>query len=216
VFEWIVPLIFAVLPAYGDVPCEDLEKAWRTKYTAEFKVTWKSKIFKCPGRESKVAQALWDLEHLKFENAGNGPVPDFYDLVQSHFEKISRDHKEKDADAYSLDRTMTICRGFYKDDRFERAATLVHEARHMEWDDPEHVRCKKGPYRHKEDGCDQTFWDGEWKGSGYNADVYFFAWLRSAKPYNELTRAVINSGLYYLIPERFNEITAEQIKKWRE
>jgi hypothetical protein len=180
-------------------------------------VSWDTKTFECGGDgEGKFAEALYHLEYDTYRPNKYGKTPSFYrDLAGL----VVRTQFVKNCEylAYASGRTLTLCPKFFKQTLENRVSTLVHEGRHMESSDPSHVDCVGGKYDKKKAACDQYFYDGSWKGSGFNADVFYSAWaLRNGNDLHGLKRAVIQAELNALVPDRFNHISAEMTKKWRD
>ncbi len=203
-------------PVLAAPQCIDLQTQWQDHYVSDFKVDWSTASFTCPGGESALAMAFYDLQTMSFKPNKDGYRPDFYALVKGLVKQFHFDESCKYlALGYRSLGKITLCNPFFKDSREDRASTLVHETRHLQSDDPAHVTCAGGKYNGHTGACDDTFYDGTWQGSGFNADIFFYSWNLNGADKNELSRAVMQNEVNTMIPDRFNHITGEQTKKWR-
>lgn len=212
----VAALTIAAFPAQAEESCSVLEKAWRDRYVDNFRITWDTTDFSCPGSEGLLALTFHDLESIKIEPNRTGHRPDFYQIVTDKIKKLRFD---KDctalAHANRAEGRITLCPPYFKDSREDRVSTLLHEARHLDPDAPLHVHCAGGRFIGHKLACDETFYNAAWEGSGFNADVFFLGWTLRAGAKNELSQAVMQSLLNSYVPDRFNNITAAQIKSWR-
>ena len=196
--------------------CDDLKTQWHSHYVSDFKVDWDTSGFTCPGGESSLALAFYDLQTTTYRANTAGFRPDFYALVKGLVKKVHFDETCKFlALGYRGEGRITLCNPFFKDSREDRASTLVHETRHLQSDDPAHAQCAGGKYNGNAGACDAKFFDGGWQGSGFNADIYFYSWNMKDSDKNELSRSVMQSVVNTMVPDRFNQITGEETKKWR-
>lgn len=214
-FFVICVLVFSISTSWAAPRCSALKATWYDRYIKDFGISWDTKTFDCPGDEGTLALALYDLETAELTPNDSGKKPEFYSMVKNGVHEIKYDKKCKYL-AYTSENTITLCDPFFTDTREDRASTLVHESRHTEADDPRHVDCVGGKYHGSTRACDEEFFDGEWKGSGFNADIYYLSWnLKFATKNNELSKSVIQSDINAMVPDRFNNIDPELIKKWR-
>ncbi len=225
----LVPLILCLSfggSAWAAPSCGELRHRWYGRYVRDLKVSWSTKNFTCRKKKAKrvddglVALALYDLETARFRGRPAAPVSsavNFYELVKKSVSKLEYDSGcEEGVLASALGTVVTLCDEYFADSREDRAATLVHEARHTQADDADHVSCVGGKYKDDDQGCDQTFYSGLWKGSGYNADIVFYHWnMHKSLRRNELSKSVMQSMINSMIPDRFNQISAKSIKDWR-
>ncbi|MBI3555410.1 MAG: hypothetical protein HY074_04000 [Deltaproteobacteria bacterium] len=217
-FIWVTLGLSVLIsnPVLAAPQCSDLEAQWNSHYVSDFKIDWDTSNFTCPGGESSLAMAFFDLANMTFRANKDGYRPDFYALVKGLVRKV---HFDPDCKYLALGHRgqgkITLCNPFFKDSREDRASTLVHETRHLQSGDPAHAQCVGGKYNGKAGACDDTFYDGSWNGSGFNADIFFYSWNMNGAEKNELSRAVMQSEMNTMIPDRFNHITGEQTKKWR-
>ena len=196
--------------------CVELRAKWENKYLRDFSLDQSQKIFTCPGGESSLALAFHDLETAGFTADKEGYRPDFYGLVRDTVKAMNYDAACTHlAYAFEPEKKITICPAYFEDTREGRASTLIHETRHLDPDDPSHVACTGGQYKGNADACDDTFYDGAWLGSGFNADIYFLVWMNLDTSKSELSHEVMQSEINALVPDRFNHVTAQQIRKWR-
>lgn len=207
--------------------CATLKARWQTAYVNDFSINLNSANFRCEYygdeivlREGVLALTLRDLEKLPLAKQSltpsSGKAKNFYDLLKDKIVMIQvSDRCPPFMLASTLDRTVTLCRPFFSNSREDRASTLIHEARHTDSDDQGHFPCEGGKYRSEPQSCDPHFYAGQWKGSGYNADVYFYSWALKNSAKTELKRSVMQGMINALVPDRFNNITAKEIKKWR-
>jgi hypothetical protein len=212
-------LALVSMPLFGaqaQPSCSELETAWRGGMSFDVGVQWNTSQFSCPGGDSVIALALHDLKSVEFTPNEAGFRPDFYGMVRDYTYRMNFD-----AGCSALARgsrfwhRITICPAFFKDSREDRASTLVHETRHLQPGDPAHVNCVGGRNDGQKDACDYEFFDGQWKGSGFNADIYYYNWMLKASKPNELNRDVMQGFVNSMIPDRFNHISPEVLKKWR-
>jgi len=219
----------------ADPDCETLNHSWKTKYYKDFGVQWPLVHFRCPTQTSEIALTLYHLEHLKFTPNSKGYSPNFYSFAKKYIEQIAYLPKDKDypnttvaAAGHPYEdsvlgtifgktvRRMTLNDIFFFTDESMRASTIVHEASHFRPDDPSHVNCSHGDMSTEigNQACDAKFYDTDGRGSGYNYDFIFHAWVRDHLTNNELEKSVSNEKMTYLLLNRFNEYTNDQVKKW--
>ncbi len=222
-----IALIVVALSAFdaSALPsCANLQKRWYSHYITDVGVSWDTSTFVCDdkskgklkGAEAIIALSLYDLETAKIPKVKSGNRPNFYTIVKRDIEELtfSADCRPRVL-AKTNGSTITLCQDFLKDSREDRASTLVHEARHTEYDDPRHVICNGGKYSDQSQGCDETFHNGLWSGSGYNADVYFYFWSLKKGAKNELSRSVMQGMINSMVPDRFNVISPKVARQWR-
>ena len=195
--------------------CETLRKLWRTVFVPDFKIQWTDgSSLACGSNDMKLAMALNDLRNLRFHTSASGPQRNLYGAVKKWIRKTVYD---RECPFYATGRagTLTICPEYFQQSREVRAVTVFHEARHMQPDDPKHAECVRGPNANYYQGCNQDFWNGALRGSGYNAEVFFFNAILTAGYNHSLRREVMQAEMRDLIPDHFNNITHAQIKEWR-
>jgi hypothetical protein len=211
--------IFA-LPALGAPSCETLKKNWKDYYYDAFGVEWGNKDkLDCPGGESKLAEALYHLHAPTFP----ANAPKFYQIAG---DLVSVTRYGPDTPTCANDSgnfayaerelgRITLCKSYFENTSPEySAASMMHEARHLHAADPSHVTCDKGAYQGQKMRCDQKFYiDGN--GGGFAWDVYYWAWAKNATSH-ELSNWVLQSYINERVPDRFNEITAAEVKTWRQ
>jgi hypothetical protein len=214
---WIT--LGAYTPALASIPstneprslgeaCRSLRDRWDARYIRDFGVDpVLANHFDCGEKPGVLALAISDLSD----------VWGFYPRVTRF---LKRTYFDPYCDALATaDRdtgTIRLCGSFFEDMRENRASTLVHEARHLEPDDPKHVMCEDGRFAGMRGACDIEFHDGKARGSGYNLDVFFMSRaLAKSSRNHSLSRSALRSQLNALIPERFNRITREQVIRWR-
>lgn len=209
--------------AYALPTCSGLERRWYDHYINDVGVTWNTSTFVCNdsvkgkilGNEALVALSLYDLETTKIPKK-SGVKANLYGIIKRDIMALQySDSCDSGVIARTRGSTVTICQDFARDSREDRASTLIHEARHTEYDDPAHVDCAGGKYSDLSSACDEVFHDGTWQGSGYNADIYFYTLNLRKGARNELSRAVMQSEVNAMIPDRFNQISSKSVKLWR-
>lgn len=221
----VLALTFTTL-AFAVPDCAVRKKAWLNYHTQHFQILTKGsdKSFKCVSPESNLAMSLLDLFDLKLTQNQDGFTPNFYRVVRQSVKTfdLAKPCSSKDmvAIANTANGVVQICKAFHESTRESRASTLVHEARHLQRDDPGHVACSKGPYKQNPKTtdlleCDEKFLDGHLGGSGYNTDIYFLSWILFSEKKNSLSIQLIKSEVREILPDRFNQITSEQTKYWR-
>jgi hypothetical protein len=205
---------FVVTTSARATSCDVLEIEWYKTYTKSVSVAWDISSFVCASFEGKVAQALYDLHGIDYTSANSsGFKPNFLKFVTKKNVKLKYNKNCKDlATGNSSTKTITICPGFQNTTREDRAATIVHEARHLDYDDPKHVDCVGGRHVGKSGACDQTLDIS--RGSGYSHDMWFFSWSLYRKD-NDLSNDVIRSHIRNAVPDRFNKISSEETTEWR-
>ncbi len=205
------------MQAWAVPTCGEVQNYWYGKYLKDFSVTWDTTTFVCPGNEARFALALYDIEMTTFRPNSSGYSPDFYRLV---FDNVVHFNGGANCTsgilAYTHGSDINLCAAFFADSREDRASTIIHETRHTQADDPRHVMCVGGPYNGAAGACDNTFEHGTWGDSGYNADIFFLSWVVRSGQGNELSKSVAQSVINSMIPDRFNNITDEEISAWRD
>lgn len=192
--------------------CADLKKLWNEYYYADFGVTWaKDTKFDCPGGEGKLAEAIYHLHNpvLQKESPTDKEPPRFYRYAKTRIES-TRYEKACKVFAYARDGELTLCPAFFEKSAEYRASTLIHEARHLTEGDPNHVQCTRSQYV----VCDAKLANNA-KGSGFNYDLAYLTWILYGASHHELSKWVLQSEINALVPDRFNEVFEEDIKKWR-
>lgn len=214
-------LLFQMSFAQREAPlCVQLKDAWERRFEREFQTSWNGKPFTCQGQQFIFALSLFDLNREYVSPNLDGKSAQLFAKVKAvtkSFLLADKDYDCKEVVATHRNGLTTICPLFFDEARERRSGIVVHEARHGFSDDPNHVKCVSGAYEKKEKpNCDQEFFAGSWQGSGYNAEVYFYNWniKNRAKP-NKLSDAVLRAYLRSMIPDRFVDITSEEVKEWR-
>ncbi len=211
---WLsVSLLACATPALASPDCGSLQQRWKEKYTADFKIEPMAFNFTCPSPVVKLARTFHDLETIQIATlTESAPL---YHFVTSRIRKMVFDPNCQ-ALAREGGGTITICPAFFNDTREDRAATLIHESRHIDASDPGHVNCVGGRHDQKRKACDETLMSESLKGSGYNADLWFYGLaMQEPNSNHELKRAVMQSYVNRMVPDRFNNAKAELIRKWR-
>lgn len=201
------------VPVWATPSCETLRANWRTHYFDAFGIKWGAKdTLDCPGGESKAAEAFYHLHASKLP----ADAPKFYQTAANLIRETYYDPDCTTHGAYAsraLGR-ITLCRPFFEyGDAEYNSNAIVHEARHLSKADPGHVTCDQGPYMGQKQRCDQRFYiDGS--GGAFSQDVFYWAWVRNAI-HHELSDWLIQSYINNRVPDRFNEITPEEVSRWR-
>lgn len=199
------------------ITCTELEQIWRSKYTRDFSIKWDTNRFNCEGLNPLLALAFFDLHTTQYRPNSAGFKPDFYEFVRKNVKSLSLDNKcQPTTIAYTIGQDVSFCPRYFTDNREDRDSTLVHEARHTESDDPGHETCARGARAGAKGACDLKFFNGGWQGSGYNADIHYLRWTITSATNDALSKEVMQSTINYLIPDRFNQITAEETRIWRQ
>ena len=169
-------------------------------------------------REVILVNTLKNLENLHFKNSA-GTTPNFYSIAKARlgvsadpsaipapspartFYRESDDQFNGICSLGAIAHTTTraaeepndliLCDAFYnkRTSEIERAATLIHEARHRDPRNPGHVQCNWGPYANQnnsiEDRCDiRLEGNGSKAGSSNNAEVYFLTYVAEEQDSN--------------------------------
>ncbi len=201
--------------------CSKMRSRWDQKYFGDFGVVWERDDFPCDGMSHKLSEGLALLESLKFKKG-----PDFYKYAANRIgvtyysvQPNSGDTDKATALAIAWERFllqggMTLYPSFAKDSIIGRAETVVHEARHTMHADRGHVKCSHGTMKDSR-SCDAKFYNGQWKGSGYNMSFVFIAWLLNGSSYGDaIDRRLMRSRMEYLLANHFNSISAEELARW--
>jgi len=206
-------LVFWFVSAHAAPTCERLEKNWNKYYFEDFGVTWpKTGSFDCPGGEAKFAEALFYLHRPVLEKATptSPKPPSFYSYAKKHIVN-TRYQSDCAYVAGARDGLLTLCPRFFKKSAEYRASTIFHEARHLAPNDPDHVACVRGVYPI----CDEKLSDDS-TGSGFNYDLVYLTWVLNGSSSHDLSKWVLQSEINALVPDRFNEVSEQDIKKWRQ
>ena len=208
---WTLALLFAgilSLPSWGaELSCDALNSRWADKLHGDFKVEWARNRFSCPDhRDYRVAKALSDLHDVD-------PKHQFYDTAKKLVRKvlIAKDCGEDEGARMNSRGEMSLCQGFFARSEPKRAAMIFHEAAHGRRGDPDHVTCSRGDMRGKI-ACDDEF-TGDYSGGAYNWEVQYstFAMQNAG---DDLTRWAMEAHMKYLLHNRFNRISGEDIRRW--
>lgn len=188
--------------------CRELNDLWREHFHSGFAISWKLDTFQCPSSDEAVARAIYDIYKPRTS-------VDFYDWASKLTSRTLYESNCKKGAVATMtpDGTLRICTAFFGESRDWRAGAIVHEAAHAEPDDPGHVTCAHGSSRGSLGGCDQVFHE-DWKGSGYNRQFYYYWKLLDEANYNELSADTLRYTMRYMVLNRFNEVTNEQVRKW--
>jgi hypothetical protein len=191
-----------------ELTCDQLNQAWTDRYHREFKVQWPKTQLQCPSGSAKIAQALHDVysaddSHNFYATARNLTIGTRY-----------LGTCDKDTVAWmSAEGLFTICDRFFSADPEKRASTIFHEAAHARTTDPKHVKCDHGDVT-GQIACDEVFTGNYDTGSGYNWEVLYLRYVKLNPKANDMTRWVSEGHLKFLLNNRFNRITAEELKNW--
>lgn len=190
---------------------------WKPKYHGDMDVEWPVDTeFDCSSNLGRFAMAVHMLNATTFKQNSGGFSPDFYKYVTGIITKTVYKPKHDTYDyaaASSAGGTLWLHDAYFGQSLEWRTSTLVHEARHSEKGDPSHVACDHGDAKGNM-SCDAKFFDGEQKGSGYNYDFHFYWWLRDAASRTSLSRDVARSQMKFLLLNRFNEVSNDQVRKF--
>lgn len=198
--------------------CADWKRNWYHHYMSDMHVMWRSNPneYTC-ANEGPVSEALYHMQYDTYSPNSSNFAPDFYATVKSMIRGLAWD-KDCKYLGYTHRSTgvITLCPPFDRQTAENRVSTIIHEARHLQSNDPSHVTCVGGPYDGKEGACDENFYNGSWNGSGYNIDIYYMAWaINNGKDLNGLEDSILRSEIRALVPDRFNRISETQTAAWR-
>ena len=204
--SWFVLGALCPLLAFAD--CETLHKAWDDEFRHALGVK-NDPGFECSGSVSILAEAAQLLKNS---------LPNTYQWTTHLIDEtliMSAPHQDPTvmATMTSEGRVMRVYPAFFGlDSQEQRASILVHEAAHNVT--TRHVTCRVGNEVGSEGGCDEIFSEG-WKGGAYNYQFMTMQNLRkAAEKRHELRKAAIDAQIKYLLLNKFNEITSEQIQTW--
>lgn len=189
---------------------------WKTKYHSEFHVEWPMVEFDCTSSLGRFGMAVHTLNSTVFRLGKDGSTPDFYKWVTGIITKTVYKPKHDTyeyAAASSAGGTLWIHDLYFAQSLEWRTSVLVHETRHSDAGDPSHVMCEHGDTKGKM-ACDNKFYDGEQTGSGYNYDFNFYWWIKDGTARTSLSKEVAKSQMKFLLLNRFNEISNDQVQKF--
>jgi hypothetical protein len=215
--RWMLFLFFSG-PSLLGRDCAELNRLWRDYYYLDFGITWSlGREFKCPSESSQIAEAFYHLHNPVFKKRDFLSTPNFYGFARDRIDQTVFVEVYDGSDAAIKDGRLEIYLGFFdKTTRERRSAIIVHETSHFLPSDPGHEDCVRNKVPATEPSqCDARFFSAHPKGSGYNFEVNYLAWVRNGASYHELRKWVIQAEINALVPDRFNEITPEEIKEWR-
>jgi hypothetical protein len=202
-------------PAFARVSCDDLNRAWADRLHADFKVEWPKKRFACPSVDASIAEAFHELHYLELTPDAKNYAPAFYQWVVGLTQRTVFD--ETDTNGYlatAAEGTVTLLKSFVSTDLMNRAAALVHEARHQQSLDPSHVTCNHGLLKGEEMGCDENFHGGAFEGSGYNYGFVFVWWVSKAAKRTNLDKQLAASHTRWMFLNRFNNVSNADVQKF--
>jgi hypothetical protein len=198
--------------------CDQLNSLYQSRFHTEFKVAWPATSFTCPSPTASIVEAMNDLLTTTLSASSLGAAPDFYSWVTGQI--VSLQYSDTDpTSAWSVantgqDGVMTLHQLFTTQDPVWRTSVLVHESRHIQSDDPQHVNCDHGPNQGKA-ACDSDLvGDTAWGGSGYNYQFRYLEWINQAVASTPLDRALVATTLKSLLFNNFNSVSQEQVQKW--
>ena len=155
--------------------CEELNARWPV-YHRDLKIAWPLGHFECPSSASALVEAIALIHDVKFRGNTDGYSPGLYDWLGRTVRAI--DYADESTSGavthYHGQSVVTLMNPFFKLPLFQRAAVLVHEARHAMYPaEPGHVTCAGGSEAGKEGHCDAEFHRTNWEGSGYSWGFVF-------------------------------------------
>lgn len=207
---------FTIIASLGfaETGCGELAKRWRDEYRSALGVE-DNAPFSCVANlapetiSGKLFQLAEATDFLK------NTLPKFYRWVTTLIDKtlFEKNHDPNILASLSEGRVMRLYPSFFNDTSKEyRATILVHEAAHAVTID--HATCRAGEEVGWEGACDEVFTEN-WGGGAYNYQFLTLLQLRhQAKHHHEISKAAIDTKLKYLLLNKFNKITTEQIQKW--
>jgi hypothetical protein len=199
------------------ITCPELEQLWRGKFLREIRVNWNTSQFNCNGLNALFALTLLDLQGTRYTPDRTGYAPNFYEMVRRNVQRFQLDQNCTGTTlAHTTGGTVSLCPRFFTDSREDRDSTVVHEARHTEQSDPGHATCARGSHKGSRGACDDRFHNGAWQGSGYNADIYYLSWTLNFGINDGLSKDVLQSSINSLLPDRFNQVTAQETYRWHQ
>jgi hypothetical protein len=201
---FLVSVSFSGVFAVESVKCSEINSKWNDKFHAGLSFKWPAGEFACPSAVAKAAKAVYDVWKPAF-------TVDYYKWIGEVTKGITYD---MDCDYYAFNRggEVTLCKKFFTSDDEARAATLIHEAAHSRGGDEGHVKCERGSNQGK-DSCDQKLYERH-AGSGYNYEFMYNTALLKVGNYNYLSKAVIKGWVKHEVMNNFNEVTADQVRRW--
>jgi hypothetical protein len=211
------------------VTCPELQRRWTERYERELNIVLlddetiacgsRGEFLKPRAQAVLLAQAIHAVEAPKASSMPLGES--FYDFVRHRAKSVIVADKDEslcasDAVAVALTAyvarngypagTLLICPAYFGRDvtSEHRAATLVHEARHFDPDDPGHVPCDHGPYADGDQGCDAYHAADLTEGSGYHYALIYSRWLLDESDQTDFDKARLRSLISWTLRNRFN------------
>lgn len=207
-------LIFTSVSVMASPTCEQLNKDWSDRYFSEFKIMWTKKEFKCPSNYARIVDTFHHLERIRFRGKN---MPNYNQYVKTGLKGIRYKQKHSKWDwAYASEGNgiITLHEGFVTDDdSLQRVQKLIHEARHVRSDDAGHENCERGASKGK-NACDKKFEEFFWAGSGYNYGFKFLLYIKEYSYNHELSKEVAARRMKWMVSNRFNKITNEQVRRY--
>lgn len=194
--------------AAADPTCAELNSLWSDRYHRELKVEGPIEPFQCPSKTSILALAMYDL-YSADSNQG------FYRTATNRYTSTRFTGKcAGGVLALTLPSgALSLCDLYFEMVPEKRASTLFHEAGHARKTDPNHVACEHGDTAGTI-ACDDSLTGNYDTGSGYNWEVIYLYHVKNNPQASDMTRWVSDGHLKFLLNNRFNRISAEQIKTW--
>jgi hypothetical protein len=216
--------------------CSDLNREWRTDYIEDFGLDageggTMQQRFDCPSPESRLAYALWDLRHTKFEIDALYESPGsenwFYLYARNHINRMVFVHVPGcifTSNANSEVRILTGCQNADVGKPWSIGPhTIIHEARHAEMKRNKdqtvlstHEACNQGdfadsPNKH----CDRYFTEDLHEAGSYSYTIKYTAWLTYRSDFDTLSKKYLKRLLVYRADNNFNTpLTKSQRDKW--
>lgn len=191
--------------------CSTVQARW-DRYRTAFKMTSAYELhLACGGSdEQKVAEGIYHLEAPTFRPG----TLDFYTWITGNLSELAYDGT-CDSLAYTQRgaKRIALCPPYFRASRENRAATLVHEARHLEPTDPAHATCSRGRYNGRPGACDAEY--DLTNGGGYSYDLRYLGAVLEA-PHHELSKWRVQSEINGTVPDRFNSMPASEVRRWRD
>lgn len=207
--------ISAQVWAFKPPSCQTLNQKWSNQYYSDFKVKWPKSTnnFSCVSEKSRVAETLYYLENMQIDD----PIQDYYAYVKRGLKGlryVKENSTFKWAYASEINGIITLHGGFVADNsKIQRVQKIIHEARHVRSQDPGHRICIRGSSKGKA-ACDAEFHPILYSGSGYNFGFKFLKMLNKDSKNHDLSRKSAIRRMKWMVSNRFNQITNEQIRQY--
>lgn len=208
----LLAVLWPALAIAKTVSCVDLKAFWGNTVLRDFQIeTQPDAQFSCSSSQGKLAEALMALYQLSDLPTTNDAITDYglwvrQRITKIKFEKIFESQEDPTVRlviASSDQRgTLTLYDRFATRDLVKRIGTIVHEARHMDADDPGHETCLSGSLKGASLACDPNE-DLSPSGGAYNYEIIFWSAVLKSN-HDFLQRSAIEKQIRFIQRSQIN------------